>query len=473
MKKIIVGLMLMLSISQLAFGEDIHIEVNGEEKIFEQPPYIVEDRTMVPIKFLLDTLGYKVEWLSETRQVKMNRGQKEILLTVDSHEITMNGNVFYSDVAPTIINDRTYVPLAALTEIIGSEILWDADTRTVAINEKLDYINVYYGRGSYNNFNEIKDDLKHIDQVSYAWAQLQVEDGQAVLNTTSVNNNSMFYPTGHELVTDISNEKILNIYSKGPYDQVFKNNQSIIQSIKTKILTPAYDEPEFDGVVLDFENMSPESFDEYIIFVEQLREACPDMKVDVALQPRNFAYDEMLPLVDHMILMLHDYESKLDVIVNLNQSYVDQETASVVDIEEDLNEIIKSIPSWERDKILLQCNLSVVQWQGTTIYETKRYTPDYEKLIERLKLISFSDFHYKEPANLPYVHYTSEGLINTIWYENENSIEAKLKLIYEYDLGGLSLWQIGNLPSNTYLDEKEKYYLRIWEKIMENSKSID
>ncbi|MCH4887585.1 hypothetical protein EZV73_08375 [Acidaminobacter sp. JC074] len=473
MRKIIIGLMLFLSFGQVSFGEDIHIEVNGEEKVFEQAPLIVEDRTMVPIKFLLDTLGYKVEWLEETRQVKMNRGSNEILLTIGEHDITLNGQAYYSDVIPQIINDRTYVPVAVLAKIIGSDVLWNGETRTVSINEKLDYINVYYGSGSYNNFNEIKQDLDKVDQVSYAWAQLQIDNGQAILNTTSVNNNKMFYPTGHELVTDIEGHKLLNIYSNGPYDQVFTNTQGLIQSIKTKIASPASDEPEFDGVVLDFEGMSSENFGDYIIFVEQLREALPYISIDVALQPRDYAYEDMLPLVDHMILMLHDYESKLDVVVNLNQSYVNQETASIEDIKEDLDKILENIPTWQRDKILLQFNLAVVQWQGNTIYEVTRYTPDYEKLIERMKLIDNKDFFFKETAQLPYVHYQADGLVNTIWYENESSLQAKLKLIYDYDLGGLSLWQIGNLPSQTFSEEKETYNLRIWEKIIENSKSLD
>lgn len=473
MKKIMFCVILMLVMSPISYGDDINIEVNEETMNFENPPYIVDDRTMVPLKFIMDTLGYRVEWLPETKQVKMIRGQKNIILAIGETDILVNSEVYVTDVVPRIIDDRTYVPLAIIARATGADVTWDNETRTVKITEKMDYFNVFYGRGSYENFTEVKNDMNHIDQISYAWSRVEINDGIVSLNTTSKNSNTMFYPTGHELVTDVSQKKMLNIYAESNYDLIFTQKDVLIQSIKNKILSPDFDEPEFDGVVIDFENLSVEDFESHLAFISQLKETLPTISIDVALQPREYAYEKMLPLVDHMILMLHDYESKKDVVVNINQNYVDQKTAPIEEIKEDLDSILSQIQPWDRGKVLLQINLAVVQWQGQTAYEAKRYTPGYDKLIERMDLLSFDDFYFHSNAKLPYVQYIADGYNNTIWYENEASVVEKVKLVYNYDLGGISLWQLGNLPSKTYETSIEKFNLNIWHKLMENSKSID
>ncbi len=473
MKRLIIGIMFVLALTQSSYAEDIKIEVNDELVEFENKPCIVNDRTLVPVKFIMDTLGYKVEWFGETREVEITRGSERMLLTIDKSEIDLNGDIVISDVNPTIIDDRTYVPLALIAEATGAEVLWDNETRTVKINEKLDFINVYYGSGSYKNYKAIEEELNVVEQISYAWSRVEVEDGAISLNTTSTNDNTMFFPSGHELVTTASGEKLLNIYADGSYDVIFSQSQDLIQSIKSKVLSPNLDEPEFDGVVINFENIKAEDYTPFLAFLGSLNETVPTMTINVAVQPRNHDYALMLPYIDHLILMLHDYESKNDVIVNFNQSYVEQQTASIEDIRADLENILVNIDPWDRSKVLLQVNLAVVQWQGQTLYEVKRYTPSYSKLIARLEQLSFDAFNFDEVAKQPYVQYESDSMVNTIWYENENSISEKIKLIYDYDLGGLSVWQLGNMVNDVDETVSEKYQLNIWEKIMENNRSSD
>lgn len=473
MKKILVCVLLMMALSPVSYGDDIQIVVNDEIMMFENPPYIVNDRTMVPIKFIMDTLGYQVLWLPETRQVKMLRGQHELLLTIDQQKMYFDQREFQSDVAPTIIDNRTYVPLAVVAQMTGASVLWEESTRTVRIQESLDYFNVFYGRGAYDNFKKIEQDLNEIDQLSYAWSRVEVIDGIVNLNTTSTNENTMFYPTGHELVTQIDGRKMLNIYADENYSFIFSQKDVLIQAIRQKIASPDFDEPEFDGVVVDFENLSSDDFDDYVAFINSLKETMPFINIDVALQPRAYPYEKVLPLVDHMILMLHDYEAKKPVLLNINQTYVDQPTAPLSTIEEDLKKVIDTIPPWNRDKILLQLNMAVVQWQGQTSYEVTRYTPGYDLLIDRMLTLNFEDFHFDAVAKQPYVQYVFEGLNNTIWYENEASIAEKVKLVFDYDLGGISLWQLGNLPSEKQQEGEEQFNLRIWHQLLEYSKSID
>lgn len=470
MKKVIISAILLLAFTQIVYADDISIELNDEIVMFEEPPLIVKDRTMVPLKFLMDTLGYEVKWQASNSEVTATRGVNEIKLQIDNDILMINGKSIKSDVAPVIINDRTYVPLAVISRATGSEVTWISDTRTVVIKEKLDFLNLYYGKGAYKNYSALNGELNIVDQISYAWSRVEVINGTVLLNTTSVNNNEMFYPDGHELVMDLKNPKMLNIYADHDYELIFAQSDQLIQSIKKCILSPEINEPEFDGVVIDFENMSANNFEYYVEFLKALREEVPSIKIDVAVQPKAYTYSELLPFVDHIILMLHDYETKSEVIINFNQNYVNQPISPIEIIKRDLDEITKDIKPWYRDKLILQLNLSVVQWQGDSLYEVKRFTPGYQKLLDRMKLLSFSDFYFDQVSKNPYLQYVDEeDKINTIWYENEISLQEKINLVFEYDLGGISLWQIGNLPVTNETIEKDKYKINIWKTIKENN----
>ena len=90
-------------------------------------PVIRNNRTMVPVRVIAEALGSKVSW---------NEATKEVTLLVDGKEIKMIINKIMEgyDVAPTIINDRTFVPIRFVANALGANITWDDATRTVAIS---------------------------------------------------------------------------------------------------------------------------------------------------------------------------------------------------------------------------------------------------------------------------------------------------------------------------------------------------
>ena len=90
-------------------------------------PVIRNNRTMVPVRVIAEALGSKVSW---------NEATKEVTLLVDGKEIKMiiNKTMEGYDVAPTIINDRTFVPIRFVANALGANITWDDATRTVAIS---------------------------------------------------------------------------------------------------------------------------------------------------------------------------------------------------------------------------------------------------------------------------------------------------------------------------------------------------
>lgn len=114
-------------------GNTIPIIVNGLEIACDQPPVIIEGRTLVPLRAIFEVLGAEVYWNNDTRSVIATRGDTTILLTIGSSILYKNGETVYMDVPGQIINDRTMVPLRAVSESFGSSVYWDNATRTVRI----------------------------------------------------------------------------------------------------------------------------------------------------------------------------------------------------------------------------------------------------------------------------------------------------------------------------------------------------
>ena len=92
------------------------------------------NRTQVPLAFIGKALGASVDWKAETRQVTITDGGKEIVLTIDSKNALVNGQTTEIDSAPKIVlPGRTFVPLAFISETLGAKVNWNPDLRQITI----------------------------------------------------------------------------------------------------------------------------------------------------------------------------------------------------------------------------------------------------------------------------------------------------------------------------------------------------
>lgn len=97
-------------------------------------PMIVNNRTLLPIRALVEALGGTVDWNDSEKKVTVNLGQNNIELWIDSKDTKINGEQKSIEVAPQIINGRTMIPLRYVIENIGYKVQWNADDKTIVIN---------------------------------------------------------------------------------------------------------------------------------------------------------------------------------------------------------------------------------------------------------------------------------------------------------------------------------------------------
>ena len=98
-------------------------------------PFVENGRTLVPMRAIFEALGATVEWDGENRRVTANdpTNNTTIILTIDSNIMVVGQEEIELDVPAKIVNDRTMVPVRAIAESLGCIVDWDGVTKTVII----------------------------------------------------------------------------------------------------------------------------------------------------------------------------------------------------------------------------------------------------------------------------------------------------------------------------------------------------
>ena len=112
---------------KLQIGSRI-VNVDNEAVIYDTAPVIRNDRTLVPIRIVTETLGGKVDWNGVTKEVTLHIDGKEIKMTVGK-------TLEKYGVAPVIIDGRTFVPVRFVADELGATVAWDDATKTVTITK--------------------------------------------------------------------------------------------------------------------------------------------------------------------------------------------------------------------------------------------------------------------------------------------------------------------------------------------------
>ncbi len=116
------------------------IYVDGQKIETDVDPYIVNDRTLVPVALIVNYLGGTSLWDGPTQSVTLTHGDIVIQLKIGSPVLTVNGLEQVLDVAPELKvvktggdGARTMVPLRFVAETFNFRVGWDGDSTTVYI----------------------------------------------------------------------------------------------------------------------------------------------------------------------------------------------------------------------------------------------------------------------------------------------------------------------------------------------------
>jgi hypothetical protein len=122
----------------LYIGSNRMTTSDGETITLDSPPVIVEGRTLVPIRPIVEKLGGTVGWDSIERKVTITLGDKTLELWIGKNTAKVNGTTVLIDssntkVVPQIISERTMLPVRFVAESLGAKVDWDGTAKKITI----------------------------------------------------------------------------------------------------------------------------------------------------------------------------------------------------------------------------------------------------------------------------------------------------------------------------------------------------
>lgn len=106
------------------------VEVNGKRLSLDVTPININGRLLVPFREIFEAFGILVEWDNQSRTIKATKGSNfKMELKIESKTAIVQGNEVSLDVPAQIINGRTIVPLRFIGESIGAKVEWDVENR--------------------------------------------------------------------------------------------------------------------------------------------------------------------------------------------------------------------------------------------------------------------------------------------------------------------------------------------------------
>ena len=124
------GLFFLNSISSSS-AQDISVQLDGQRLPFDQPPTRVQGRLMVPLRGIFEALKADVVYDGPTRSIQATKDSRVIQLQLGSRQAVIDGQTRILDVPANTIGGRTMVPLRFVAESLGAGVKWDGATKTV------------------------------------------------------------------------------------------------------------------------------------------------------------------------------------------------------------------------------------------------------------------------------------------------------------------------------------------------------
>lgn len=424
----------------------VAVNVNGKRIHTDTAPFIKNGRTLVPLRGVFEELGSTVDWIPQSQTVTVKYKDKNISLQIGNRSATINGSAAFMDVPPVIDNSRTMIPLRFIAESIGMSVQWVPEAGLATITSP-DYFstlpdttvlgfttNDYQGDNApHASLSKYSDNINAIATFSYqvdANGNLKLT-GQSQKKSVDFANSNNIKPL--VLIHNFNN----GTFDKGLSHAVLsdaKKRKKLIDNILVVM-----SKEEYSGVNIDIENIYWYDRANYTALIKDLKAKLAPYgflttvsipaKTSDTYKSNNwsgaFDYKEIGKYADRILLMTYD-EHYFGGAPGPIASYpwVDKVLAYATSI----------IPS---QKLLLGIPGYGYDWSSKG---NKAVT--FKNVAGMLSSTS-SQSLWDSNAKSPYFTYTRDGVTHTVWYEDAQSLSYKLPLVEKYKLGGIGIWKLG------------------------------
>ncbi|OGO87501.1 MAG: hypothetical protein A2Y24_01265 [Clostridiales bacterium GWE2_32_10] len=431
-------------------AKPITLIVGGQPVVNTQmPPIILDGRTLVPAREIFENLGASVKWDAKYKQVYVTYKNKMIILTINNKIAYINQVTTQMDVPAKLINDKTMIPVAFVARNLGFDVNWDERTRVVSIQGEgmtvvdqskvvLGYATYYYN-GDKSSYNSMVVNKNLLDQVI---TQTYTVDGQGNL-TGLISKEQINLAKANDIQIEASVSNQFDSKVAKSLLEVSENRTRLINNILVEIKKYGY-----AGICIDIECIYPSDRDYMTEFMKELY---------ITLQPKGYLVTIDLPAKTYDDKAgawqgAFDYKALAQyadqfVLMTYDEHYPQGMPGSIASkgwVEDVVEYATSVIP---KEKILLGLAAYGYDWSKSG---TKAYSTSKAYSVAR---IFGATINWDPISASAYYKYTdNKGIEHVVWFENENSIVSKLNIVNDYNLQGVSIWELGYVTSE-YMKE--------------------
>lgn len=290
--------------------------------------------------------------------------------------------------------------------------------------------------------------IEGVNVISPTWFTIVSNDGD--LQSLAL---ADYVDTAHR--NDLEVWALVDNFSEAIDTATVLNNTESRKKVENQLIASAI-EVGFDGINVDFENLTQDAAEGYIQFIRELSVKCRKnglvLSVDVPV-PKSFnthySREWLGEACDYVIVMGYD------------EHYAGSEEAgSVASLSFEEDGIIETLKEVPKDKIISAIPFYTRLWNTVTSEDgTKTVTSEAMSMGEGIQTLENNNIEYEwdEATSQNYAEFEgADGSLYQIWLEDDESLEKKVALVKEYDLGGVAAWKLG-LEQDSVWDIIQKY----------------
>lgn len=324
------------------------------------------------------------------------------------------------------------------------------------------------------------DFIDGLSSVGFGWSRLEYHEEQGfIINTKRQDGNEYGFPDGYETPFQAAKssgaDALLMVsldYGVYPDGQslasYFLSNLEYRQTVAELVAKQVWSPLEFDGVVIDFENIRADQKENFTDFLQAVKTVLKGKKLYVAVQPARkpgldyfdgYDYKAIGSICDKVILMAHDYAPKTLSEAELEIGYTTTPVAPINEVYYALQAITdKETGVDDVKKIILQLSFDSIALRVEDGNMIPPSALSYGGIENEIR--SGAEAYYSAALESPYIKFMKDNIQYVVWYEDARSVAAKIKLAETFGIRGISLWRLGIVPNGG-----ADIYFNVWETI--------
>ena len=404
---------------------------------------------------LASTYGVSIEEITKINEVDPNDtlviGQTLVIPTNTMEYIVKSGDTLYS------IAQRLKVPLESLIksnpQITNPAQIRIGDKLTIEdTNGKLRSIEVNGYALPGIDYDVLIKTLPNLTYISIFSYQIKNDGTFDPIDDEEIINEAKKFNVAPLMV-------ITNIGDRGFDSDITRailNNQEIRTRLIQNLIT-AMKNKGYYGLNVDFEYIYPEDREAYNTFVQELSEqlALNNLKLFTALAPKESERQTGLLYQAHDYAFHGRYVDRI-VLMTYEWGYLygePQAVSPINPIRNVLNYAVKVIPS---EKILMGMSNYGYDWTLPYKQGTPAKTLSNTGAVKLARKVG-ANIEYSEKDQAPFFTYYSQNVKHIVWFDDARSYFARLKLVDEYNLAGVSYWTINQYYPQNWLVLNDLY----------------